>query len=175
MIDWARTVNNCYTCDISFCKNKVLDRGEIPNPKKPIHILFVGEAPGASEYANKQPFIGPAGQILDSIIDETLPVGTNYLIINAVLCTPFENDSMYNIRKPFLSEITACRTHLRNYINIIAPERIVALGKVAESSLRKIGLPFITVAHPSAMLQSNYTNLEVARAILKIRKLFTNA
>lgn len=145
---------------------------------KPTDILFVGEAPGQSEYAIGTPFVGPAGQELNELVEESLDPSLRYVITNAILCTPFSDESRSNIRTPSVPEIAACRTHLQRLIGILRPRHVIALGKVAERSLKKFmpersinsdSLSFTTIIHPSAILRSTHQDLERTRAILSLK------
>jgi uracil-DNA glycosylase family 4 len=175
-------VSSCQACSLhKNCRHKVGIRRSHPNINDYppfIHILFVGEAPGQSEYALRTPFIGPAGQELSDLMSQCVPLSLRYAITNAVLCTPFTDESRSSIDTPSLPGITACRTHLQRLISILKPKHIIALGKIAERSLKKIvpqgpyvqnDLRFTTLLHPSAILRSTHPDLERARFILNLK------
>jgi uracil-DNA glycosylase family 4 len=179
---WQQSVNICTKCTISrYCRNKATSiRRSHPNINDYppfVHILFVGEAPGQAEYALRQPFVGPAGQELNELIEQSLDLSVRYIVTNAVMCTPFDDESRANIRTPSLPEITECRAHLQNLVALTKPKHIVALGKVAEKSLKKFvpqrayseELSFTTLMHPSAILRSTHPDLERARFVLALQ------
>ena len=115
---WIHNVESCTKCNISsLCKNKVIPVLTIPRTD----ILFIGEAPGQVEYVQKEPFVGPSGICLRAIIEEAVPQSLQYIITNAILCTPFEDSSRYNIRQPSLSEIRECGHWLRLLIKKTQP------------------------------------------------------
>lgn len=170
-VAWVNRVAACNTCEISrICRHKVLTRGLIYSPD----ILFVGEAPGDSEYVNHEPFVGPAGQELNLILSEALSnLPTTYLITNSILCTPFKDSSLSSIREPSLPEVQGCGGHLFSLIAITEPKAVVSLGKIAQKALKKLDSKYryMHVMHPSGILQSNHYQNEHAKAVLNIRNL----
>ena len=126
--------------------------------------LFVGEAPGAEEDLQGEPFVGQAGKLLDNMLASIeLKRGVKVYIANVVKCRPPDN------RNPDASEILACAPYLDRQIALIKPKLIVALGKVAAvrllgrdatiASLRgKVwdyhGVPLIITYHPAYLLRS---------------------
>src|SRR3954471_2435855 len=89
MTTWLEHVarwRDCTRCPLSQQRsNIVLARGQVP-----CDVLFVGEAPGASEDALAQPFCGPAGHLLDQIVERALPPIVSYAMTNLVCCFPRE-------------------------------------------------------------------------------------
>lgn len=178
----ANAINNCKACPLHRnVDHKVYWRFSHTNrtDHPATDLLFVGEAPGQSEYALRQPFVGAAGQELSDLLSEALPLSLTYCITNAVLCTPFTDDTRSSIDTPSLPGVTACRNHLQRLISILNPRYIIALGKVAERSLKKL-IPqgnysahetrFMTLLHPSAILRSTHPDLERNRFILNLQK-----
>jgi uracil-DNA glycosylase family 4 len=172
----AHKVDHCRACTISsYCNHKVYWRDS--RPGELVDILFVGEAPGQSEYALHMPFVGQSGQELNDLIEQSLDPSLRYVVTNAVLCTPFDDESRASIRTPSLPEITECRAHLQNLVALVKPKHIVALGKIAEKSLKKFvpqrayseELSFTTLMHPSAILRSTHPDLERARFVLALQ------
>lgn len=126
-------------------------------------VLFVGEGPGEQEDLKGEPFVGPAGQLLDdmlSIID--LDRNTNCYIANIVKCRPPRN------RDPLETEQDACIDYLRQQIALIHPKIIVCLGRIAAMRLirsdyritrehgqwvQKDGIWMSATFHPSALLR----------------------
>lgn len=155
---WNQAVAKCDACPLHALNDRRITYRYSHGPYsygKPVDILFVGEGPGDAEYILREPFKGPAGQELNELLT-ILPDSVRYLITNAVLCTPWIDDSLRTIGTPSLPEIKACGNNLRKLIAITKPTVVVALGKVAERSLKKIyGEPFRTLAHPSFILRSD--------------------
>ncbi|EXI69046.1 MAG: uracil-DNA glycosylase, family 4 [Candidatus Accumulibacter adjunctus] len=88
--------------------------------------LFIGEGPGAEEDARGEPFVGPAGKLLDAMLAAIdLQRGRDVYIANAVKCRPPGN------RTPEPSEIAACAPFLRRQIVLLQPRLIVLLGRAA--------------------------------------------
>ena len=103
--------------------------------------LFVGEGPGVNEDQQGQPFVGPAGHLLDNMLRALdLVRGENTYIANIVKCRPTGADG--RDRPPSAEEVAACMPYLERQITLIQPELIVALGKTAANAL--LGLPHDT-------------------------------
>ena len=126
--------------------------------------LFIGEAPGAEEDAQGEPFVGQAGKLLDNMLKSIgLKRGDNVYIANVVKSRPPNN------RNPLPDEIAACMPYLRRQIELIQPKLIITLGKIASetllgreatiASLRgKVhsyqGIPLIVTYHPAYLLRT---------------------
>jgi len=88
--------------------------------------LFIGEGPGAEEDARGEPFVGPAGKLLDAMLAAIdLKRGDNVYIANAVKCRPPDN------RTPEAHEMAACWPWLKRQIALLRPKLIVLLGRAA--------------------------------------------
>jgi DNA polymerase len=135
-------------------------------------IVFVGEAPGADEDAQGEPFVGRAGQLLTRIIaamDEAklipgVPLNRETVYIcNVLKCRPPEN------RNPLPNEIESCSPYLRRQLEVLQPRIICCLGKFAAELLvgakgtiaglrgkvyRYQGAKLIVTYHPAACLRS---------------------
>lgn len=132
--------------------------------------LFIGEGPGRSEDAKGEPFVGPAGKLLDNMLAALgLRRGDNAYIANIVKCRP--TDPSGKDRPPTPEETAACIPYLLRQIALIQPAVIVALGKTAALSLlgldpatpvsslrgkqhRYAGLPLIVTYHPAYLLRT---------------------
>jgi len=126
--------------------------------------LLVGEGPGAEEDAKGEPFVGPAGQLLDNMLATIkLKRGQNVYIANVVKCRPPDN------RNPEHGETQQCEPYLARQIELIKPKLIVVLGKVAAQNLLHTdatvaslrgklheykGIPLIVTYHPAYLLRS---------------------
>lgn len=91
--------------------------------------MLVGEAPGADEDVTGKPFIGKAGRMLDSFLNNFDLLRDEVFITNAAKCRPPDN------RKPTFDEIKACRHYLLDEIRHVKPKVIIALGAAAAESL----------------------------------------
>jgi DNA polymerase len=125
--------------------------------------VFVGEAPGADEDRQGQPFVGEAGQILTRLIEAMGLKRPKVYICNVLKCRPPAN------RNPHKDEIAACSPFLQQQLQIIKPEVIVALGTFAAQTLLDSkepisrmrgqfhswhGIPVMPTFHPSFLLHN---------------------
>lgn len=92
-------------------------------------LCFFGEAPGADEDRQGEPFVGRAGQLLNRIIEACGLKREEVYILNAIKCRPPEN------RTPLPREVANCRGYLEGQLEIIRPEFICCLGSVAAQTL----------------------------------------
>jgi DNA polymerase len=121
----AVQIKECRKCDLgSTRKNAVPGEG---NPQA--RLIFVGEAPGADEDIQGRPFVGRAGQLLERIIRACGMERCDVYIGNVLKCRPPEN------RDPRPDEIVCCLSYLRQQIDVIKPDVIVALGAHAARTL----------------------------------------
>ena len=143
-------------------------------------IMFVGEGPGEQEDLKGQPFVGPAGKLLDDmlcIID--LSRETNCYIANIVKCRPPQN------RDPEQEEIAACMGYLRNQVALIRPKIIVCVGRIAAMTLiqpdykvtrqhgewiQKNGVWMMGTFHPAALLRNPYNTKNGFADFLSLRE-----
>jgi len=125
--------------------------------------LFVGEAPGADEDAQGEPFVGRAGKLLNAMLFALGLQREQVFIANVLKCRPPNN------RDPRPEEVVACESFLRRQIQLLQPKIIVALGRHAAHSLLKTELalsklrgqihsyentPLIVTYHPAYLLRS---------------------
>ena len=121
----------CQLCPLGKTrKNLVFGEG---NPYA--QIVFVGEAPGADEDEQGQPFVGRAGQLLTKIIEAMGLMRKDVYICNILKCRPPGN------RNPLPNEIELCEPFLKNQLQIISPRVICTLGKFAAQTLLKTDTP----------------------------------
>ncbi len=93
-------------------------------------LMFVGEAPGATEDKLGLPFVGQAGKLLDKLLEEIGLQRSSVFICNTVKCRPPGN------RDPQPNEIEACHSYLRSQVELIEPKLICTLGNFATKLLR---------------------------------------
>ncbi|MCS7214597.1 MAG: uracil-DNA glycosylase [Thermodesulfovibrio sp.] len=118
-------IRNCEKCPLSSSrKNAVCGEGSIK-----AKLMFVGEAPGVDEDIQGRPFVGEAGKLLTSLIEKMGFSRKEVYVTNSVKCHPPMN------RDPFESEISACFDYLKREIEIVYPQVIMSLGKVATYAL----------------------------------------
>jgi len=132
-------------------------------------LMFVGEAPGADEDAQGEPFVGRAGELLTKIIQATgLQRGQVY-IANILKCRPDTPGQASGNRKPTTEEMATCIPFLHEQIDLIRPKVLVALGATAvEGLLGKTlgitklrgtwhtyrGIPLMPTYHPAYLLRN---------------------
>jgi DNA polymerase len=131
--------------------------------------MFVGEAPGADEDQQGEPFVGAAGQLLTRIIKTMGFERENVYIANILKCRPDTPGKLSGNRKPTAEEMETCLPYLLEQINLIRPKVIVALGATAiEGLLGKTdgigrlrgrfqefrGIPLMPTFHPAYLLRN---------------------
>ena len=129
-------VKICTKCALSETRTNA-----VPGVGKALsRILFIGEAPGQSEDVKGEPFVGAAGQLLDSLLSEIGLSRKTVFITNIVKCRPPRN------RPPSQREIATCTPYLDKQISAIKPELIVTLGNFSSAYIfSKAGLPFTSI------------------------------
>lgn len=138
--------------------------GDIHSP-----LMFVGEAPGADEDAQGEPFVGKAGQLLTKIIQAMGLSRDTVFIANILKCRPDTPGQTAGNRKPTLDEMKTCLPHLLAQIDIMEPRVIVALGATAVAGLLGLttgitklrghfqtfrGTPVMPTYHPAYLLRN---------------------
>ena len=150
---------SCRACGLADTRTNVV----FGVGKEDADIMFVGEGPGEQEDLKGQPFVGPAGKLLDDmlcIID--LSRETNCYIANIVKCRPPQN------RDPLPAESEACMPWLREQFRLLRPKIVVCLGRIAAQRMirsdfsvtkehgqfiEKNGILFMGTFHPAALLR----------------------
>ena len=121
----ADEVRKCDKCTLASTRtNAVPGEGSAT-----ARIVFVGEAPGGDEDAQGRPFVGRAGKLLGDIITAMGLTREEVFICNILKCRPPGN------RDPKSDEIVSCLPYLKNQLELINPEVIVALGAHAARTL----------------------------------------
>lgn len=157
---------NCKRCLLCKKRNRVvLARGMVPAP-----VLFVGEAPGASEDVLGKPFCGPAGKLLDQIIERAIDAQYDYALTNLVACIPIGADGN-KMQEPPEEAIEACKSRLKEFVEMCKPKLIVDVGKLAAKwGPAKHGVDSIQIIHPAAILRMDVSQrgLAIQRSIVTI-------
>ena len=167
-LDWDEleaTIRDCVRCGL--CRGRTHAVPGIGD--RNASWLFVGEGPGRSEDLEGEPFVGPAGKLLDNMLKAMqLARGVDTYIANIVKCRPVDADG--RDRPPVQNEVAACRPFLERQIDLIKPTVIVALGKTAATSLLSLneetslaslrgephsylGIPVVVTYHPAYLLR----------------------
>ena len=160
----------------SEAKQVVFARGRVP-----ADVLFAGEAPGASEDALGKPFVGPAGKLLDHIIERAFRnhASRTYCLTNLVGCIPFDENGV-KTEEPDPDDILACSGRLLEFVRIVQPKLIVCVGSLPEKwiigtkgkrhILAEYECARIPITHPAAVLRMNIAaqGLAVQRCVVNI-------
>jgi uracil-DNA glycosylase len=132
-------------------------------------LMFVGEAPGADEDAQGEPFVGRAGQLLTKIIVAMGFQRSDVYIANILKCRPDMPPGSSGNRKPTREEMDTCKPYLLSQIDLIQPKAIVALGGTAiegligsTTGIMKLrghwlefrNIPLMPTYHPSYLLRN---------------------
>ena len=156
----------CVKCSnlASSRKNVVFGVGNIN-----ASLMFVGEAPGADEDQQGEPFVGKAGQLLTKIIQTMGLTRETVYIANILKCRPDTPGQAAGNRKPTTAEMETCIPYLHEQIDLIKPKVLVALGGTAvEGLLGKTvgimklrgtwhtyrGIPLMPTYHPAYLLRN---------------------
>lgn len=119
-------VAKCTRCD-ELASTRTQTVFGVGNPEA--RVLFIGEAPGADEDAQGEPFVGKAGQLLNKIIEAMKLTREEIYICNILRCRPPGN------RLPAPTEASNCREYLDGQLRIVNPEYIVCWGTCAAQNL----------------------------------------
>ncbi|WP_298862875.1 uracil-DNA glycosylase, partial [uncultured Gimesia sp.] len=128
----ADQVSQCEKCS-ELASTRTQTVFGVGNPQA--KIMFVGEAPGADEDKQGEPFVGRAGKLLDKIIEACQMKRSEIYIANILRCRPPGN------RNPSDEEAANCRGFLDAQIEIVGPDYIVCWGSVAAKNLLNSDLP----------------------------------
>jgi len=133
----------------------------VGNPQT--RLVFMGEAPGADEDKQGEPFVGRGGQLLNKIIEACTLRREDIYILNTITCRPPEN------RNPAPQEAANCREYLDRQLEILRPEFICCLGAVAAQNLLNtttaigklrgsfhdyLGMQVLCTYHPAYLLRN---------------------
>ena len=149
--------------------------------------MFVGAQPGDQEDQQGEPFVGPAGRMLDKALEEVGIDRTRVYVTNAVKHFKWQPRGKRRIhQKPNWAELTACRPWLDAELTAVAPRVLVCLGATAAQSLlgrqfrvtKQRGEPIdspladvvLATIHPSAILRSDDREAEYAGFVADLRK-----
>nr|WP_297653771.1 uracil-DNA glycosylase [Hydrogenophaga sp.] len=120
-------MEGCGSCDLCHDRTKVVFGEGATNPL----VMVVGEAPGEDEDTQGIPFVGKAGEKLNSILEYVGVTREEIYITNSVLCRPPNN------RNPRAEELEACKWRLDLQIQLLKPKLVILLGKIATQSMQE--------------------------------------
>jgi DNA polymerase len=137
--------------------------------------MFVGEAPGADEDMQGEPFVGRAGELLTKIIQTMGYQRSDVYIANVLKCRPDIPQGTPGNRQPTPAEMATCLPYLRQQIELIQPKLMVALGGTAmrglfgkDEPMRSMrgrwhqfgSIPVMATFHPSYLLRNQALSLK---------------
>src|SRR2546428_3676619 len=170
-------LGDCVRCKLHGLGRRQIVFG-VGNPNA--DLMFVGEAPGADEDIQGEPFVGRAGQLLTKIIESIGLRREDVYIANVIKCRPPQN------RNPEPDEVEKCSPFLFRQIDTVQPKIICALGKFAAQTLLntatpitqlrgkffdKFGVKVIPTFHPSYLLRNPAAKREVWEDMKAIRRM----
>jgi uracil-DNA glycosylase family 4 len=172
-------IAQCQRCEIAKFRTKVVP-GE---GAEDADIMFIGEAPGWHEDQQGRPFVGPAGQYLDRLLNSINLNRPQVYIANVIKCRPSSN------RDPLPTEIQNCRPWLDQQIEIIKPKMIVTLGrysmaryfpgksisKIHGTAQKRDNIIYYAMYHPAAALHQQSLRQAIEADMLKIPALLDEA
>lgn len=177
MLSWEELQAACQSCTkCGLCQKRTNVVFGVGN--READILFVGEGPGEQEDLQGEPFVGPAGKLLDDMLSIIDLDRSNIYIANIVKCRPPRN------RDPLDEEQLACLDYLRNQVALVKPKIIVCLGRIAATRLirpdfritrehgtwtHRNGIEFTAIYHPSALLRDLSKRPDTFSDLLAIR------
>jgi len=152
-------IHSCLKCPLGHTRTNFVFGVGNPNAE----VMFVGEAPGADEDAQGEPFVGRAGQLLNKILEAVNLKRDEVYICNILKCRPPNN------RDPESIEMETCTPYLYKQIELIKPKFIICLGRIAGQWLLQTkdtltslrgkfhdynGVKMIVTYHPAALLRN---------------------
>ncbi len=115
----SEEIEACSKCPLHLTRRRAVPGEGNPNAE----VMLIGEAPGEVEDETGRPFVGAAGKLLNSLLQDIGVDRSSLYITNVVKCRPPNN------RDPTDEEINACKPYLIRQIAVVRPRRIVTLGR----------------------------------------------
>jgi DNA polymerase len=169
--DLRDQVKTCTTCDLHKTRTQTV----FGTGNQHADWMIIGEAPGAQEDQQGEPFVGRAGMLLNEILFSLGLQRESVFIANILKCRPPNN------RDPLPSEVQACGNYLKQQVEHVAPRIILALGRIAAQNLlqttESIGrlrgkvhhyqtIPVIVLYHPAYLLRSPLEKRKVLQDLM---------
>ena len=162
-LDWdalRRTVSTCQACGLHPTRTQTV----FGVGNRNADLMIIGEAPGADEDRQGEPFVGRAGQLLNLMLEAIGFAREQVYIANIIKCRPPGN------RDPHIEESTACQPYLHRQIAMIRPKLILSVGRISAHNLlgteEPVGrlrgrvhrfepgdIPLIVTYHPAYLLR----------------------
>jgi uracil-DNA glycosylase len=157
--DLYAMIRGCQNCPLGQTRTKFVFG--VGNPLA--DVVVIGEAPGADEDRQGEPFVGRAGQLLNEILKAVQFAREDVYICNILKCRPPNN------RDPLPSEVEQCEPYLHHQLTLIKPKIMLAVGRIAAQTLLRTsesltalrakehayqGIPLLVTYHPAALLRN---------------------
>ena len=170
-------INTCTKCSLGHTRTNFVFGVGNPNAG----LVLIGEAPGADEDAQGEPFVGRAGQLLNKILEAIGFRREDVYICNILKCRPPNN------REPLPEEVALCEPYLWKQLDLIKPRVILCLGRIAAKVLLKSneslgamrerlyeyrGAKVVVTYHPAALLRNPHWKRPAWEDVQKARKLY---
>ena len=171
---------SCRDCPLSQGRHNVVFGVGDPESE----LMFIGEGPGEQEDLQGEPFVGPAGKLLDTMLELIDLDRSKVYIANVVKCRPPRN------RDPQPAEQDACAEWLERQIALVNPRLIVCLGRIAAMAMIKPdfritrehgqwfardGRRYMAMYHPSALLRDPSKRPETFEDLVSLRQAIREA
>ena len=178
-LDWdglASAVTSCRACALHETRHQTaFARGD-----REAELMVIGEAPGEEEDQLGEPFTGSSGRMLDAMLRAIGYARGEVCIVNILKCRPPEG------RDPHVDEMAACRTHLNRQIELVQPEMILTVGRVAAHALLGVDgplsglrgevhtlagteIPLVATYHPAYLMRAPSEKRHVWQDLLRAR------
>ena len=177
LVELDNMINQCQKCPLGKTRTKFVFG--VGNPSA--DIVFIGEAPGADEDIQGEPFVGRAGRLLTETLKKIGLQREEVYICNILKCRPPNN------RDPLPQEVEKCEPYLLKQLSLIKPKIIVALGRIAGNTLLRknesltnlrkniynyYDIPLFVTFHPAAILRNMGWKITFEEDLIKMKNYY---
>jgi DNA polymerase len=182
-LDWAALearVRGCTLCELHRSRTQTV----FGVGRRDAELLVIGEAPGADEDRQGEPFVGRAGQLLNAMLRAIGLAREDVFIANILKCRPPSN------RDPKPEETRLCTQYLERQIALLRPRAILAVGRIAAQHLLQsdqpigrlrgqvstpsnVGIPVVATYHPAYLLRSPQAKAKAWQDLCLVRRVIT--
>jgi DNA polymerase len=180
-LDWeglAEAVRGCKRCGLHATRTQTV----FGVGRRDAKLMIIGEAPGAEEDRQGEPFVGPAGQLLNAMLRAINFRREDVYIANILKCRPPNN------RDPRPEEAATCTPYLNRQIELLRPRVMLAVGRIASQWLLQTelpigrlrgqvsrygdtGIPLVVTYHPAYLLRSPHDKAKAWQDLCLVRDL----
>lgn len=179
--DWeqlAEAVSGCKRCGLHATRTQTV----FGVGRRDAKLMVIGEAPGAEEDRQGEPFVGPAGQLLNAMLRAIGLRREDVYIANILKCRPPNN------RDPRPEEAATCTPYLNRQVELLRPRVMLAVGRIASQWLLQTelpigrlrgqvsrygdaGIPLVVTYHPAYLLRSPQDKAKAWQDLCLVRDL----